>query len=114
MIFYIDKKLTPNDLGEVLEEIVDISAKWYLLGLRLKLKFGKLDSIQAQFPDPKRQLLEMLKTWLTTSDVASWKILTDALRSESVGATQLAGQLEKKYCPVEGTDVNKGKFASDS
>ena len=93
---------------------MDISAKWYLLGLRLKLKFGKLDSIQAQFPDPKRQLLEMLKTWLTSSDVASWKILTDALRSESVGATQLAGQLEKKYCPVEGTDVNKGKFASDS
>ena len=114
MIFYVDKKLTPNDLGKVLEEILDISAKWYQLGLQLKVKIGRLESIRVQSSDPEWQLLEMLKTWLTTSDVASWKILTDALRSESVGATRLAGQLEKKYCPVEGTDVNKGKFASDS
>ena len=107
-------KLTPDDLGQLLEEVVDVSAQWYQLGLQLKVKIGRLESIQAQFSDPERQLLEMLKTWLTTSDNTTWKTLTDALGSRSVGASQLAGELEKKYCQVEETDVGKGMSACDS
>ena len=103
-----------DDLGCVLEEVVDLSAQWYLLGLQLKVKIGTLDNIQAQFADPKRQLLEMLKTWLSTSDNTTWKTLTNALRSQSVGAGQLAGELEKKYCLVKKTEVGKGMSASDS
>ena len=110
---YIDKKkLTPNDLGKVLDEILDISARWYELGLQLQLKTGTLDSIQVQFSDPKRQLLEMLKTWLNTSDNTTWKTLTVALRSQSVGASQLAGVLEAKYCLVEETKLDIGKFVT--
>ena len=98
----------------MLEEIVDLSAQWYLLGIQLKVKIGTLDSIQAQFADPKRQLLAMLKAWLTTSDNTTWKILTNALRSQSVGAGQLADELEKKYCLVKKTEERKGMSASDS
>ena len=100
-----------DDLGCVLEEVVDLSAQWYLLGLQLKVKIGTLDNIQAQFADPKRQLLEMLKAWLSTSDNTTWKTLTNALRSQSVGAGQLAGELEKKYCLVKKTEVGKGMSA---
>ena len=107
----LGNKLTLDDLGEMLEEVVDVSAQWYLLGLQLKVKIGTLESIQAQFADPKRQLLEMLKTWLATSDNTSWKALTNAVRSQCVGASQLAGVLEKKYCQVKGTDVDKGMSA---
>ena len=103
-----------DDLGQVMEEVLDVSAQWYHLGLQLKVRTGTLDSIQAQFPDPKRQLLEMLKTWLTTSDNTSWKTLTDALRSRSVGASHLAGVLEAKYCLVEGAKVDSGTTTSDS
>ena len=85
-----------------------MSAQWYPLGLQLKVRIGTLDSIQAQFSDPKRQLLEMLKTWLITSDNTSWKTLTDALASRSVGASQLASVLERKYCVVEETGVDSG------
>ena len=102
-----------DDLGQVMEEVLDVSAQWYHLGVQLKLRTGMLDNIQAQFPDPKRQLLEMLKTWLTTSDNTSWKTLTDALKSRSVGASQLAGVLETKYSQVEGTEVDNGTFTSD-
>ena len=105
-------KLTLDDLGQVMEEVLDVSAQWYHLGVQLKVRTGILDNIQAQFPDPKRQLLEMLKTWLTTSDNTSWKTLTDALRSRSVGASQLAGVLETKYCLEEETVVDSG--SSDS
>ena len=107
-------KLSSDDLGCIFEEVLDVSAQWYNLGLQLKLGTGTLDRIDAQFRDPRDRLRETLKTWLTTCDNTSWKVLTDALRSRSVGATRLTGQLEKKYCPVEGTDVTKGKFASDS
>ena len=85
-----------------------MSAQWYHLGVQLKVRIGTLDSIQVQFPDPKRQLLEMLKTWLTTSDSTSWTSLTDALRSRSVGASQLASVLATKHCMVEETGVDSG------
>ena len=104
-------KLTLDDPGKVMKEVLDVSAQWYHLGVQLKLRTGTLDNIQAQFPDPKRQLLEMLKTWLTTSDNTSWKTLIAALRSQSVGASQLAGVLEKKYFVVEPTEVDMGMFA---
>ena len=78
-----------------------MSAQWFHLGLQLKVKIGTLYRIQAQFSAHRDQLREMLKTWLTTSDNSSWKTLTEALRSRSVGASQLASVLETKYCLVE-------------
>ena len=98
--------VTSDDIGCVLEELLDVSSLWYLLGVQLKVRTSRLDSIQAQFPDHTRQLLEMLKTWLTTN--RSWKTLVDALRSRSVGANQLADDLETKYCLVEETEVDSG------
>ena len=86
---------------------MDVTVQWYPLGLQLKVKTGTLDSIRTQFQNPKDQLLEMLKTWLTTSDNTSWRTLIDALRSRSVGAGQLAGELEK-MCVVKKREVGKG------
>ena len=106
-------KLTSDDLGCVLEEVLDASAQWYNLGLQLKVRTGTLDSIRKQFPDPNDQLREMLKDWLKTGGNPTWKTLTVALRSRSVGASQLAGDLKTKYCKVEGTKVDRGTSASD-
>jgi len=82
-----------------------VSAEWYDLGLQLKVKPGKLDSIQAEFSVPKHRLREMLKVWLTSDDNPSWTTLTGALRSRTVGASQLAGDLETKYCKGTSTLV---------
>ena len=97
-----------NDLVCVMEEILDVSADWYDLGLQLKVSIGTLKSIRAEFNAPKHQLRETLNAWLTTGDNPSWKTLTDALRSRMVGASQLAAALETKYCPVEGTELDVG------
>ena len=91
-----------------MEEVLDVSTQWYHLGVQLKVRTGTLDRIRTQFHDPRDQLLEMLKTWLTTSDNTSWKTLTDALRSRSVGASQLASVLKMKCCVLEETEVNSG------
>ena len=88
---FLGNKLTSDDLGDVLEAVLDASAQWYNLGLQLKVRTGTLDRIRTQFPDPNDQLREMLKAWLNTSDDPTWKTLTDSLRSRSVGASQLAG-----------------------
>ena len=84
---HIGNKLTSDDLGCVLEEVLDVSAQWYPLGLQLKVRTGTLDRIQTQFPTSRDQLLEMLKTWLITSDNTSWKTLIDALPSFPQPAT---------------------------
>ena len=99
-----------DDLRCVLEEVLAVSPQWYQLGLQLNLRIGTLDSIRRQFSGPNHQLLEMLKTWLTTSDNTSWKTLTDALRSRSVGAGQLASILETKYCLVEVAELERGIY----
>lgn len=85
-----------------------MSAKWVTLGLQLGVRVGTLDSIRSQFSGSKNSLREMLITWLRTSDNASWKTLINALKSRSVGEHQLASDLERKYCPVEGTELERG------
>ena len=98
-------KLTSDDLGCVLGEVLDVSAQWYNLGLQLNVRTGTLDKIRTQFSDPNDQLREMLKVWLKTSDNPTWKTLIDGLRSRIVGASQLAGDLETKYCPLDEMEV---------
>ena len=110
--YFSGEMLTLNDLGCVLEEVLDVSAQWYILGLQLKVRIGTLDCIQVRFLDPKHKLLEVLKTWLTTGDNTNWKTLIDALRSRSIGACQLAGVLEIKYCQMEGAKVQVGSGMS--
>ena len=85
-----------------------MSPHWYTLGLQLQVRTSTLDSIRVQFQNPRDQLQEILNTWLTTSDDTSWKTLTDALKSRSVGASKLASVLERKHCVMEETEVDNG------
>ena len=98
-------KLIVNDLHLLLEELMDVCSQWYDLGLYLGIQ--TVARIRVQFPDPRDRLLEVLKTWLTTSDNTSWKTLTDALRSPSVRANGLAGGLERKYCLTKNMRESK-------
>ena len=86
-----------DDLGQVLEELQDVRDRWYRLGLQLKVRPETLDTIREQFSDSTHRLLEVLRVWLITNGNASWMALTDAVRSRSVGASQLAANLEAKY-----------------
>ena len=94
-----ENKLTLDDLGLLVEELMDVYDQWNGLGLHLHLSVETLDRIrELQVSNMRDRLLEVLKTWLTTSDNPSWKTLSDALRSPRVRANRLAGSLESKYC----------------
>ena len=103
-----------NDLGFLLEELLDVCIRWYPLGLHLSMRIGILDSIREQFTDPRDQLREMLKTWLTTCDNTSWKALINALRSRSVGAYQLADDLMRKRTEETEVGIHKSKQLAPS
>ena len=96
-----------DDLGLLLEELLDVCTQWYPLGLQLKVSVRTQDKIRKQSFNSRDQLLEMLKTWLTTAVNPNWRTLTDALRSRSVGASLLADILEAKYCLVEDVPESK-------
>ena len=89
--------LTLDDLGLLLEELLDVQTKWYNLGLQLNLTVSTQERIRRDFSDPRDQFLQMLISWLSTGYEPSWTSLTDALRSRNVGACQLADRLEAKY-----------------
>ena len=92
--------LCVDDLGDVLEETLCSSTKWYNIGLRLKVSVAKLDGIESQFSDQGKCMREVLKGWLkgTAGTKPAWGVLVEALRSQTVGESQLADQLEVKHC----------------
>jgi len=85
---------------------MDRCDRWYVLGLKLKVSVVTLDRIRAQFHDSRDQLLEMLKTWLQTSDNPSWWAVIDALRSPGVGLFELSDNLWRK---MRKTEVDESK-----
>jgi len=50
---------------------------------------------------------EVIRTWLTTSDTPTWRVIVEALKSPVTGEGWLAMDLQQKYCssgqqPVDG------------
>ena len=94
--------LTLNDLLQVLADIRSSGEKWRAIGLQLGLHETDLKSIESDpnYPLGPRQhvgrLHEVISKWLR-SGRARRAALIEALRSPSVGETQLADQLTKKY-----------------
>ena len=91
--------LGKDHLVDILEELWDVSSKWYNIGLKLKLSVGTLESLKA---DPSTALREMLLLWLKKVDpLPTWEGLACALESRTVGEPRLAEQLRTKYCKTE-------------
>ena len=81
-------------LKDLLEELVEISNKWYELGVRLELEEGTLKTIKSNHPEnAQRRLSEVLSTWLKAEPRATWHTLCAALCSETVDEKELASSL---------------------
>ena len=92
-----------SDLSCVREELLDVSSRWFDIGLKLKLSVGTLESVRDQYPRPSTALREMLLHWLKKVDPPpTWEGLACALESRTVGEPRLAEQLRTKYSKTEG------------
>ena len=111
-------ELSLDDLGEVLEELLQVRSKWYYVGIKLKVPVDTLEGIKTQYDDPMDQLREMLKPWLkrAAKSQPTWSVLVEMLRSSLVEEPKMADELEAKHCPapgreqeIQGTRVNTPK-----
>jgi len=87
------------DLATVLNETFPCCAKWYNLGVQLRVGIGILDCFMTRYNDPSDQLREVLRTWLTTSDNPTWGAMVEALKSPVINEVRLARDLQQKYYP---------------
>ena len=93
------QQLSVNDLGVVMEELNNVSAKWYNIGLQLGVSVGTLKTIKKQYSDPSDCLRETLTTWLQTCvPPPTWTNIVGALERSVVVEARLAADLEHKYC----------------
>ena len=95
------------DLATVINDTFPCRAKWYNLGIQLRVDVGTLDSIKVQYDVPGDQLREVVRTWLTTSDNPTWRAMVQALKSPVIEEPRLARDLQQKHYssgqrPVDG------------
>ena len=94
-----------SDLSCVREELLDVSHKWFDIGLKLRLSVGTLERIRDQYSNPSISLREMLLHWLKKVDPPpTWEGIACALESRTVGEPRLAEQLRTKYCKPAQAD----------
>lgn len=84
-----------------------VCAKWYDIGMQLRVSVDTLDAIKKQYlNDSSDCLRETLKTWLKSYPLpTTWSTIVDALRSSIVGEGRLADSLKHKYCSKQDTSI---------
>ena len=93
-----------SDLNLLAQELTGVKQNWFDVGKELGLN-RSLDDIREKKFEPnvclRKMLMKQLEIYTTT-----WRNIVDALRSPHVGQSQLADQLEAKYCPSEFINNN--------
>ena len=97
--------LEESDLDLLTQELTEVKLKWYEIGVDLGLK-DEVKNIHRQYSDLDVCLRETLRAELQHPQPTTWRNIVDALRSPGVRESQLADQLEAKYCPSEFTNNN--------
>ena len=95
--------LDESDLDLLIQELTGVKQKWYEIGVDLDLK-DEVNNIRHQYSDPDVCLRETFRIELQYSAPTTWRNIVDALRSPAVSESQLADELEAKYCPSEFTN----------
>ena len=83
---------------KILEHVVArVAPHWYDLGITLldEDQESHLDVMKSNYADKTECCKEMFWHWLSTNTDATWKQLTEALRSPAVKLTVVAADLEK-------------------
>ena len=89
--------LNLQNLKDVQELLVEVSYKWYDIGIQLNMNPGDLDRIQSRYSDPADCLRVMLKEWLVgTNPYPTLESLAQALESRTVKKGQLANKVRQK------------------
>ena len=92
-----------SDLDLLTQELSGVKQKWYEIGVELGLR-NTVKNIRSKYSDSDVCLKMMLEKQLERIIPTTWRNIVDALRSPTVKESQLADELEAKYCPSEFTN----------
>lgn len=86
-------------MTNLLDDLVTVVDKWYLIGVKLEIKPSFLKGLEQQYKnDPRRCLVEILQYWLdgnVPSAIVEWETLIAVLRSPIIDETGLAERIYK-------------------
>ena len=97
--------LSVSAVSSVVKELRVVQKKWRTIGEELGVKKYVLDRIHTNYSDAGNRLSEVLSERVS-HHTTTWGDIVDALRSPHVGQSQLADQLEAKYCPSELSNLH--------
>ena len=86
------------------QELTGVKHKWESIGRELPYGYSA-DYIRSRYSEDGDRLREILRLHLQFH-TSTWRNIVDALRSPGVAESQLADELEAKYCPSEFTNNN--------
>ena len=89
-----------TELELLVQELSAAKQKWDDIGRELGVKQDTLRDIRTNSSDPGDSLRMMLREKLKRHCI-TWKYIISILRTPHVGESNLAYQLETKYCPSE-------------
>ena len=84
----------------LVQELSAAQQKWEDIGRELGVKQETQSKIRANYSDSGDCLRMVLNEWLKRHSI-TWKRIIAILRTPYVGESNLAYQLEAKYCPSE-------------
>ena len=83
-----------------MKELSVAQRKWRTIGKELGVGKDFLDGIRSRYSEPENRLMEVLRERVVRQPT-SWGDIIAVLKTPRVGQSQLADQLEAKYCPSE-------------
>ena len=90
-------KLSKDDLKVVFKALHSVAKKYVSLGEEMNVKMNEIKKIQSQCSDPRGCLLEVLSVRLKQIPPLTWRDIDTALRSDTVGESQLADRIRRQY-----------------
>ena len=105
--FFSTDTLTLEDLATLVNELYEVRAKWYDLGVQLRMTIHDIDAIEIEYSKHSDTCLrKMLSVWLTREvpSPPTWQRVVDALSSPTVDRLDVAKKIRKSYCNGNGEE----------
>ena len=93
--------LSSGDLATLVNELHEVRADWYDLGVQLRMETHDLDVFRLENQnDTKKCLRQMLSVWLLQEfpSPPSWERVVDALSSPAIDRPTVAERIRRTYC----------------
>ena len=92
--------LTPADVGNILEELLEAQSYSFKFGLMLNIPLREVEAICERSADPRDRLLHIILAFLRQAEPRpTWRVIVDALGSPIVNLTALARRVEAAHFP---------------